>query len=78
MFDNFGFEILRNFMVLKSLIKRAIKSLLVTLIFRIPGYKKLEMFEKLSKTTVTLLIQLIISCRGSKKTRVECIKYIFT
>ena len=39
-------------MVLKSLIK---KITLVTLRFSIPGYKKRQNFDKLSKTTVDLL-----------------------
>ena len=39
-------------MVLKSLIK---KTTLVTLRFSIPEYKKLQNFDKLSKTTTDLL-----------------------
>ena len=68
MFDSFGFEGLKEFVIqddqkiinkifygVEKFDKKDNKITLVTLRFSIPEYKKLENFDKFSKTTVDLL-----------------------
>ena len=68
MFDNFGFEGFKEFVIqdnqkiinkifygVQKFDKKDNKITLVTLKFSIPEYKKLKSFDKLSKTTVDLL-----------------------
>ena len=68
MFDNFGFEGFKEFVIqdnqkiinkifygVQKFDKKDNKITLVTLKFSIPEYKKLKSFDKLSETTVDLL-----------------------